>query len=351
MTRGSWLRGLRCMQWRRAALSPLVLLLLTSGAVAQRGSGKSGASSNPVDIRVRVTYENDRPVPAMIRVELMSQSNIPIQQMFTDSEGQTGFLVGGDTTYHVRVSGPNIQETVSESIAVNATDRSRLLYVRVKPRADDNPEYKSGAGAMTSAAALRIPADARKSFDSGSEAWQKNDYAKAAEYYQKAIDSYPQYDAAYNNLGVAFIKLNQPDRAWDAFEQAVQLNDKNADAERNFARLLLRKGQYSKAEDLLNKSLVVEPSDPSGLTLVALAELEAGEYDAALRNAQKVHRLPHQNYVVCHYIAGEALERKQQLSDARAEYQLYLQELPDGPEAGAVRAALARIDDMTANAQ
>lgn len=338
------------MYWRRATLFYLLLLLLSSGASAQRGSGKSG-TPNPVDLRVRVTYENDRPVPAMIRVELVNESNIPIQQMFTDSEGQTGFLVGGDASYHVRVTGMNVEETVSESIAINATDRSRLLYVRVKPRADGNAESKNEAGPMTSAAALRIPADARKSFDKGSEAWQKNDYSKAAEYYQKAIDSYPQYDAAYNNLGVALVRLNQPDKAWDAFEQAVQLNDKNADAERNFARLLLRKGQYAKAEDLLNKSLAVQPSDPGGLTLVALAELEAGKYDAALRNAQKVHHLPHQNYVVCHYIAGEALERKQLLPDARAEYQLYLQELPNGPEAGQVRAALARIDDMTANAQ
>ena len=183
------------------------------------------------------------------------------------------------------------------------------------------------------------------------DAWQKNDASKAAEFYEKAIVAYPQYDAAYNNLGVALIKLNQLDRASDALEHAVQLNDKNADAERNFARLLVRKGQYAKAKDLLKKSLIVEPSSASGLTLMALVELQAGEYDAAVQDAQKVHHLTHENYAVCHYIAGTALEHKQKLSDARTEYQIYLRELPNGPEAGEVRAALARIDDVIANAQ
>lgn len=339
------------MYWRKAAIFSLVLVLTSLTALAQRGSGKSGAT-NPVDIRVRVTYENDRPVGAMNRVELMSESNIPVQQMFTDSEGQTTFRVAGDASYHVRVTGSAIQETVSDSITVNALDRSRVLYVRVKPLEDANAESKAGpSGPMTSAAALRIPPDARKSFDKGMEAWQKNDPSKAAEFYEKAILAYPQYDAAYNNLGVALVKLNQLDRAWDAFEHAVQLNDKNADAERNFARLLVRKGQYGKAEDLLRKSLIVEPSDAGGLTLMAVAELQTGEYDAAVRDSQKVHRQAHANYAVCHYIAGEALEHEQKLSDARTEYQTYLQELPNGPEAPAARAALARIDDVIANAQ
>ena len=67
---------------------------------------------------------------------------------------------------------------------------------------------------------------------------------------------------------------------------------------------------------------------------------------AALQNALKVHQLPHEGYAVAHYVAGRAYELKQQYQKATAEYETYLRESPDGPEARQVRNALARVTAM-----
>jgi len=180
----------------------------------------------------------------------------------------------------------------------------------------------------------------------GMEALYRHDFPKAAELFEKATVAYPQYDAAYDNLGVTYMQLGQPDKAREAFERAVQLNDKNADADRNYARLLMTNREYPRALNLLNQSLIVDPQNPSALALVSIVQLETGDIDGALRSALKVHQLQHEGYAVAHYVAGRAYEVKQQFQNATSEYETYLRESPDGPEGKQVRNALARVTAM-----
>ena len=109
-----------------------------------------------------------------------------------------------------------------------------------------------------------------------------------------------------------YYQMNQIEKARAAFERSVALNDRNADADRNLARIVIRDGNYSRAEELLKKSLVVEPLNPVSLTLMCVSEIKTGDLDGALATAHKVHQLPHEGYSVVHYVAGQALERKGQ---------------------------------------
>jgi tetratricopeptide (TPR) repeat protein len=166
---------------------------------------------------------------------------------------------------------------------------------------------------------------------------------RAAEQFEKAVAIYPEYESAYNNLGVMYYQMGQTEKARAAFERSVALNDKNADADRNLARILIHDGSYPRAEDLLKKSLIVEPLNPVTLTLLCVAEVQTGDDDGALATARKVHQLPHEGYSVVHFVAGQALERKNDPQDAYAEYETYLSESPNGAEASQVRSALTRL--------
>jgi hypothetical protein len=53
---------------------------------------------------------------------------------------------------------------------------------------------------------------------------------------------------------------------------------------------------------------------------------------------------------VVHYIAGEVLEEKHQNGDAINEYNLYLKEAPNGPEAAQAKTAMARLSNPTGSA-
>ncbi len=327
---------------KAASLALLILIFASSLASAQ---GRTQPSTTAVcRIQVRVTYGDERPVGQQIRVDLLNSQGILVERTFTDGEGQAAFQITGGGTYRAQASGADIEEAVSDAVNIDQSDRLAVIWVHVQPKAAPSANTTNkGGGAATTANELRVPADAKKSFMKGMDALYRHDYPKAVEMFEKATVAYPQYDAAYDNLGATYMQLGQTDKARAAFERAVQLNDKNADADRNYARLLLSDQNYALAIELLNKALAMEPQAPASLILLAIAQLRTGEIDSALQNALKVHQLPHEGYAVAHYVAGRAYETKQQYPKATAEYETYLQEAPNGPEASQVRSALQRV--------
>ena len=304
------------------------------------------APSHPtsVEILVRVTFQDDRAAGDQIRVELRNDTEVPVAETFTDSEGRASFHVSAPGQYRVLVSGTPIQGTASETLRVDDMDKSRTVFLRVKPHSDvASATTRPNNSQVTSAAELRVPSDAKKAFRKGMDAWEHNDFQKAAEQFEKAVSIYPQYDTAFNNLGVMYYQMNQIEKARAAFERSVALNDRNADADRNLARIVIRDGNFSRAEELLKKSLMVEPLNPVSLTLMCVSEIQTGDDDGALATAHKVHQLPHEGYSVVHYVAGQAFERKGQPQNAYTEYETYLSESPNGAEAGQVRNALTKL--------
>ncbi len=325
---------------KSALLVLLFSLSVVSVAFAQRGSR---SQPNGVELQVHVTYPDERPAPEQLRCDLVNSAGVTMMETFTNALGQAEFLVNGEGNFRIKVSGIGFADVVSEEFQITQQDRFKLVVVQVHPTSSPDSNPQLGNGALTSASELKIPAAARKSFDKGLEALQQKDYKKAVDQFQKATTAYPEYDAAYDNLGVAFMNLGQADKARSAFERAVQLNDKNADADRNYSRLLISDKQYAAAKEFLQKALIVEPQDPSSVILLAIVQLMTGDYDGALHNAQKVHDLSPQGYAVGYYIAGRAFESKHELEKAATEYQTYLRESPNGPQANQVRASLARV--------
>ena len=129
------------------------------------------------------------------------------------------------------------------------TKANRLL--RVKPKSTDvaRPQVESLPPQLRQPSCEFRQTPRRRS----TKEWKPgsdNDFQKAAEQFEKAVSIYPAYDAAFNNLGVMYYQMNQTEKARAAFEQSVALNDRNADADRNLARILIHDGNYQRAEEL-----------------------------------------------------------------------------------------------------
>ena len=334
---------------RSVPFTVLLFLLIRVAAFAIAESAENRGQVSPHQIQVRVTLDNHGPVGEQLRVDLLNQALVPTRLTFTDSAGRAWFCVEQPGEYRVRLSGHNLQETTSDEILVDQAHPTKIALIQVKPRITVIYHSKPKNAATASATDLAAPEEAHKYFHDGLQAFQRGNFHKACSLFERAVHAYPRYDTAYNNLGVVYVQLGQANQAWQAFQQAVQINDKNADASRNLSRLLIQTGAYARAVVLLRKSLVVEPLNPGGLTLAAGAEVATAEYDAALQDARKVHELPHEGFAASHYYAGQALEHKQQLDEARAEYELYLLEDPNGPEANDVRVALSRVSGGPSN--
>jgi len=135
------------------------------------------------------------------------------------------------------------------------------------------------------------------------------------------------------------------ERAREAFEKAIQVNDRFAEAYRNLARISLSEHKYEEVDTLLTKSLAADPLNTWALTYAAYSELLTRKFSEAIDHARKAHTVAHDGLASVHIVAARALEATQQPAEALAEYRLYLQEDPKGRDATRAREAVARLSN------
>ena len=318
----------------RFAAASLLFACLLSPATAQFRTG---------NLQVRVTFTDGRPCDIRAHVQLMgSASTSPVAESYTNDSGMTSFNNIEIGNYHLIVSGQGIQETDSGLFEVDPRRTSQFLYVTVKStRKTEQPTLNElgTVGAMD----LQIPESAAKEFDKATALMAKHDWKKAIERLDKALAIYPQYAAAYNNLGVVYSRIGDRNREREALRKAISLNDHFAPAFVNLAKMAISDRDFPAAEALLDKAAGMDPSNSQNLVLLANVELLDRHYDQAITNCRKVHSLAQGSHSLVHYIAARAFEHENRTSDAVAEFQIFLSEEPSGERAEAVRKELAGL--------
>lgn len=317
----------------RCLTAPLLLLLLLSPVAAQFRTG---------NLKVRVTFTDGRRCDIPVHIQLMGgASTSPVAETYTNDAGMAEFDNLEVGTYHMVASGEGIEDSDSGVFEVDARRTSQSFYMAVT-RVRDRKHVKGGGPDATTIAAadLNIPESAAREFDKATGFMAKHDWKKAIERLNKALDLYPQYAAAYNNLGVIYARLGERDREREALQKATTLNDHFAPAFVNLARMAITDRNFPAAEAFLDKAAGMDPANSQTLVLLANVELLDRHYDQAIANCRKAHSLVQESHALAHYIAARAFEHKNQPSDAVVEFQTFLSEEPSGERAEAVRKEL-----------
>jgi len=296
----------------------------------------------PVRLRVIVTYQGEQTKVNHATVELMDAvgGSSALDKQITDQDGRVEFntITGA---HRIRITGDDIHPYEGD-FEIVPTESYHIENIGVRRKSEGGT---TSAEAMNTVPAIRlkIPDSARKEFENGSKAREEQRWGESREHFQAAVDLYPDYDLAYNGLGVACSQLNDIPAARRAFLKATELNDKFAGAQRNLARILLSERNYQEVASLLNRSLNVEPMNAWALTNAAYAELQLHRFKEAAEHALRVHGLPHDGLANAHVIAGYALEALGQQQEAAEQWRLYLKEDPKGPNAKRAQEAVARL--------
>lgn len=296
-------------------------------------------NSSPESIQVRVSYPDDRPVAEYISVELHNTSGATVAQGMTDPDGKVSFASVTPGSYYLRITGSGVKELTTDNFSLMHGERNHVEWVHVQRSEMGTTGSKEGTVA---AADLNIPEKAKKEFRKGNEAFSAGNLKKAVEHYAKATEVYPRFALAFNNLGVVYVQNSDILRAREAFAKAIEINPGISSANANLARLDLRENKADDAIPLLSRGLASTPESVEMLAMMAQAKLMAHSYDEAIAYAAKTHRLSHQRFASVHVIAAEAYEAQKKPVEARAQYQLFLQEDPDSPLAAKIRSALGQ---------
>jgi tetratricopeptide (TPR) repeat protein len=323
--------------------SALTVVALVAVCAGQRPS----IAPVPVTLRLFVTVDSETEKAANVTVELMDAvgGSSAMDSKLTDNAGTVIFRTLSGT-HRVRITGPDMEEYEGD-LEIAPNEPVHMERIRIHRVQSTRPAGESPPGVLVPAIRMHIPGSARKAFDQGTQAMRKQQWEKSRGLFETAIREYPQYDLAFDGLGVVQMQLNDVEAARQAFSKAIALNPDFAGANRNLARILLTEHKTSEALPLLLRSLATEPDNVWALTNAANSELLLHDFDNALLYARKAHTLAHQGFAFVHIVAARALEATQQPAQALDEYRLYLAEDPKGEYAARAQASIARLRDTS----
>ncbi|MBS1832662.1 MAG: tetratricopeptide repeat protein [Acidobacteria bacterium] len=202
-------------------------------------------------------------------------------------------------------------------------------------------------------------------FNAGRQALSEKNYDAAVEQFNKAVEMDPKQHVIYGNLAEAYAgQATKPgadpalfQKAYDAYNKAIELNPADAGYINNYALLLAKGKKFPEAKEQLTKAATLDPPN-AGKYYFNLGALlvNAGNYGEA-ESVFKQAITADPNYAEAHYQYGMCLiakatttaDGKMKAPEGTAEaFQTYLQLAPNGPNAegakGMITALGATVD-------
>jgi Flp pilus assembly protein TadD len=128
---------------------------------------------------------------------------------------------------------------------------------------------------------------------------RKGEYKKAIVMLQSLSSRYPKLSGPLVNQGIAHLKLEEFENAENAFQKALEVNNRNPYAHNNLGVALREQGEFEKAREHYRKALELDPKYARAhFNLGVLAELYLQDLELALQHFQRYQELqkePDQN--------------------------------------------------------
>ncbi|MDR3062250.1 MAG: tetratricopeptide repeat protein [Dysgonamonadaceae bacterium] len=169
--------------------------------------------------------------------------------------------------------------TESEPDNINAWKLLMGIYLRL--------EDMDGCIKVCDDALTRFPDDPEFYFYKGAAYYQKKEYQKALDTYNKGVSTVPEKDPAlksdfYGQMGDLYYHLKQKDKAYEMYDMALQFNDRNIVVLNNYAYFLsLDKKDLSKAERMSNQCIKLQPDNSTYIDTYAWVLFVQGSYSLA----------------------------------------------------------------------
>ena len=180
----------------------------------------------------------DRP----ILVTLQFRNNT-IATTFTDSEGKFSFSELSPNVYHLLVDDEKYRPadvSVQINPLLSSVNMARIQLIPRDGAAAPSLTPGSNPNMVNSIEFTKqIPKPALKEFNKGMNADKDGRADDAIVHYQKAVSLAPEFYAARNNLGSAYLGKSLFDAAQEQFERVIKTNPSDAAAYFNLGNLFL----------------------------------------------------------------------------------------------------------------
>jgi len=139
---------------------------------------------------------------------------------------------------------------------------------------------------------LKYSPDSPGMFNNLGVAYQKaGNPEKAIAAYKKTIEINPKYTDAYNNLGVAYCSIGREEDAIGMFKKAIETDWSNSDAHHNLGRAYSLQGRYEDAIQSFKNAIAINPRHVKAHRDLGLAYYKVGKTEEAVIHSNKAKEL------------------------------------------------------------
>jgi len=201
-------------------------------------------------------------------------------------------------------------------------------------------------GSTVSASALNAPEPARKAYGKGVNAMNDEKWAAAQKNFEKALEIYPDYAAAWSDLGEVLQKQSKPTEARAAWEKAVAADPKYIKPYIQLTMLALSEKRTEDAVAIGGKAVAMNPLEfPELYFYFAAANYNLKRLDVAETNARRATELDNSHEIPrAELLLGSVLIAKGDRAGALEHFRKYLQIVPKAPDAVQIKKAIAQLE-------
>jgi tetratricopeptide (TPR) repeat protein len=252
---------------------------------------------------------------------------------FTRSNGDFQFTGLASGTYIVEVQLPDY-DTARETVSVYNSSVQGVNISLSRPIKFGSSE----SDATISAHQLSVPHKAHEEFDKGMMLfYQKSDFRRAIEQFERAIKDFPTYYEAYEQEGNAYIRLAVIAPAEEALRKSVELSSGHySEALLDLSGLLSATKRFAEAETFARNAIRVDTSTWRGPFNLALALEGLKQMDGAEKSAIQARDMKPDNPPVYLMLANIHI----QLNNYQAlskDLESYIKLVPTGPQSDQAR--------------
>lgn len=318
----------------RLALIAALTLAVASAALAQSATGgeifghvllPTGGAANRA---FRVTLRNNRS---------------PLRSTFTDRNGEFHFVDTPTGELVVEVSDETSEYApAAERVVVPISGQATVnVYLTATPSLRD--KVVGGGTASVAELDARVPTAAKREYARAVRLSKEGDREGAIAALGRAIQLYPDYAVAHNDLGVQLFRAGRSKDAAEQFEIAIRIDKDAFRPHLNLGLVSIERRDYEKAEGMLRESVAIDSTQPNSHLYFGVALMQNGKLDDALTELKKAALFGGDDFAEPHFYLAVLNLRRGIKALARDEANAYLKKEPNGELAPAARAVLARL--------